>query len=157
MLTEEFEQRIIGMQDTHWRVACTLLSQPCDREDAISECILKALKKRESLRDDRYMKTWLIRILINECYAILRRNRRVIPSEDVPAFTPAKDADPEVFHALFALEEKFRLPMVLYYVEGYSTKEISKILHLPAGTVSTRLSRGRRKIKAEMEASDNAQ
>jgi DNA-directed RNA polymerase specialized sigma24 family protein len=116
---EEFEARIIGMQDTLWRVSATILRQSCDREDAIQECIYKALRKRETLRDDRFMQSWVIRILINECYSIHRRAKWERPSEFIPEPPPqpGPDADPAVFRALFSLEEKMRLPVVLHYVE----------------------------------------
>ena len=153
MTKEEFEERIIGMQDTLYRVSATLLRQNCDREDAIQECIFKALKKRESLRDDRYMQSWVIRILINECYSIHRRARWEKPTERLPEPPPmpGPDADPEVFRVLFSLEEKMRLPMVLYYVEGYPLEEIARMLRIPAGTVKSRLARAREKMKKEME------
>lgn len=153
MTKEEFEGRIIGMQDTLYRVSATILRQPCDREDAIQECIFKALRKRETLRDERYMQSWVIRILINECYSIHRRARWERPAERLPEPPPmpGPDADPEVFRVLFSLEEKMRLPMVLYYVEGYSVEEIAKIMRIPAGTVKSRLARAREKMKKEME------
>ena len=153
MTKEEFEGRIIGMQDTLYRVSATILHQPCDREDAIQECIYRALKKRESLRDDRYMQSWVIRILINECYSIHRRAKWEHPSEKLPEPppVPGPDADPEVFQALFSLEEKMRLPVVLHYVEGYSVEEVARIMRIPAGTVKSRLARSRERLKKELE------
>ena len=153
MTKEEFEARIIAMQDTLWRVSATLLKQPCDREDAIQECIFKALRKRETLRDERYMQSWVIRILINECYSIHRRAKWEKPMERLPEPPPmpGPDADPEVFRALFSLEEKMRLPVVLHYVEGYQVEEIARILRIPTGTVKSLLARAREKLKKEME------
>ena len=153
MTKEEFEARIIGMQDTLYRVSATLLRQPCDREDAIQECIYKALRKRDSLRDDRFMQSWVIRILINECYSIHRRAKWERPSERLPEPPPmpGPDADPEVFRALFSLDEKMRLPMVLHYVEGYSVEEVAHIMRIPTGTVKSRLARAREKIHTEVK------
>ena len=153
MRKEEFEARIIAMQDTLYRVSATLLHQPCDREDAIQECIYRALRKRDSLRDDRYMQSWVIRILINECYSIHRKARWERPSEKLPEPPPMPglDADPAVFRALFSLDEKMRLPMVLHYVEGYPVEEVAKIMRIPTGTVKSRLARGREKVRSEME------
>jgi len=150
---EEFEARIIAMQDTLWRVSATILRQPCDREDAIQECIYKALRKRDSLRDDRFMQSWVIRILINECYSIHRRAKWERPSERLPEPPPmpGPDADPEVFRILFSLNEKLRLPMVLHYVEGYSVDEVARIMRIPTGTVKSRLARAREKMHKEMK------
>ena len=153
MTKEEFEARIIAMQDTLWRVSATILRQPCDREDAIQECIYKALRKRDSLRDDRFMQSWVIRILINECYSIHRRAKWERPSERLPEPPPmpGPDADPEVFRILFSLNEKLRLPMVLHYVEGYSVDEVARIMRIPTGTVKSRLARAREKMHKEMK------
>ena len=152
MTKEEFEARIIGMQDTLYRMSATILYRPCDREDAIQECIYKALRKRESLRDDEAMQSWVIRILINECYSILRRAKWERPEERLPEPPPlpAPDADPEVFRILFSLDRKLRLPMVLRYVEGYPVAEIAKILRIPSGTVKSRLARARERMKKEL-------
>lgn len=153
MTKEEFEARIIGMQDTLYRVSATLLRQPCDREDAIQECIYKALRKRDSLREDRFMQSWVTRILINECYSIHRRAKWERPSERLPEPPPmpGPDADPEVFRILFSLNEKLRLPMVLHYVEGYSVDEVARIMRIPTGTVKSRLARAREKMHKEMK------
>lgn len=152
MTKEEFEQRIISMQDTLYRMSATILYRPCDREDAIQECIFKSLKKRDSLKDDAAMQSWVIRILINECYSILRRARWERPAEQLPEPPPqpAPDADPEVFRILFSLDTRLRLPMVLYYVEGYSVSEIAHILRIPSGTVKSRLARARARMKKEL-------
>ena len=152
----EFENGIIAMQDVLYRVSATILHRPCDREDAIQECILKAIMKREKLKNDRALRAWVIRILINECYAILRRQKRVLLMDTVPEALPAPDADPEVFRLLFSLPEKWRLPMVLYYVEGCSTQEIAGILRIPSGTVRSRLTRGREKMKEMIKQEEAA-
>ena len=157
MKREEFESRIIAMQDTLYRVSATILHQSCDREDAIQECIYKATLKREKLKDDRAMQSWVIRILINECYAILRHKKRNVPVENIPEPQMPPDADPNIFRILFSLEDKWRLPLVLYHVEGYSTEKIASILRIPQGTVRSRLTRARDKLKTmlkEQEAAD---
>lgn len=158
MTQDEFERRIIGMQDMLYRISSTILYQQCDREDAIQECIYKALLKRERLRDDRAMQSWVVRILINECYTVLRRAKRERPSDALPEPEPRPDpdADPEVFRLLFSLREKLRLPMVLYYVEEYSTEEIAAILRVPSGTVRSRLSRGRQQLREQLEKMEAA-
>ena len=147
MTQAEFEDRIIAMQDTLYRVSATILKQQCDREDAIQECICKALRKREKLRDDRALRAWAVRILINECYILLRRRKRETPMDCLPEAEVMPDADLNVHRLLFSMEEKFRLPMVLFYVEGYQINEIARMLLLPMGTVKSRLSRGREHLR----------
>ena len=153
MTKEEFERRIVGLQDTLYRVASTILPRPCDREDAIQECIYRALRKRDSLRDDDALRSWVIRILINECYVMLRRARRERPTDELPEPEPQPDPDanPDVFRALYSLKRDLRLPLVLHYVEGYPLEDIARILRIPCGTVKSRMARARKKLKLKLE------
>ena len=143
MTQAEFARRVVAMQDTLYRVSTTLLPQLCDREDAVQSAIEKALRKREHLRDPDALAPWLTRILINECYALLRGRRRETLMDELPQRQVEADAHPDIYQLFTSLEEKYRLPMVLYYVEGYCVKEIGSILRLPQGTVKSRLHRGR--------------
>ncbi len=149
MTQAEFESRIIAMQDTLYRVSATLLPQMCDREDAIQECIYKALSKREKLKSDEAMQSWVVRILINECYQQMRRRKRLIPVETLPEGEVEPGADVEVRRALMSLKPELRVPLELHYIEGYKVEEIARILRLPAGTVKSRLSKGRRTMRRE--------
>lgn len=103
MTKEEFERRIVEMQGTLYRVSATLLRSHFDREDAISETVLKALSRRERLRDDRAMQSWVIRILINECRAVYRRRAREMPSDALPEPECPPDANPDILRALSTL------------------------------------------------------
>lgn len=143
MTQAEFARRVVAMQDTLYRVSTTLLPQLCDREDAVQSAIEKALRKREHLRDPDALAPWLTRILINECYALLRRRKHETLMDELPQRQDEADARPDIYQLFTSLEEKYRLPMVLYYVEGYCVKEIGSILRLPQGTVKSRLHRGR--------------
>ena len=157
MTKEEFERRIVGLQDTLYRVASTILPRPCDREDAIQECVYRALRKRDSLRSDEAMRGWVIRILINECYVILRRTWRERPVDELPEPEPQPDPDanPDLYRALFSLKRELKLPLMLHYVEGYSIEEIARILRVPPGTVKSRMARARKKLKLELEKEAN--
>ena len=79
MTQAEFVRRVVAMEDTLYRVSTTLLPQLCDRQDAVQSAIEKALRKREKLRDPNALEAWLTRILINECYLILRSRKRETP------------------------------------------------------------------------------
>ena len=147
MTQAEFARRVVAMQDTLYRVSTTLLPQLCDREDAVQSAIEQALRKREHLRDPDALAPWLTRILINECYALLRRRKHETLMDELPQRQVEADARPDIYQLFTSLEEKYRLPMVLYYVEGYCVKEIGSILRLPQGTVKSRLHRGRRLLR----------
>lgn len=154
MTSAEFGERIVEMQETLYRVCYSLLPQACDREDAVQECIRIAWQKRGSLRNERYLQTWVIRILIHECYALLGKGKREYPMaeamEALSERTPPPDADAELHDALFALHASLRLPVTLHYLEGYPLAEVAHMLRLPAGTVKSRLNRARRQLKTSM-------
>lgn len=150
MTQAEFTGRIVAMQDTLYRVSTTILPQLCDREDAVQGAIEKAFLKREKLRNERALEAWLTRILINECYAILRKRKRETLFDDPPERETAPDANPDLYQLFTSLEEKYRLPMVLYYVEGYSVEEVSHMLRLPKGTIKSRLHRGRELLRTSL-------
>ena len=151
MTKEEFARRIVAMTDVLYRVAWSQLWQEAGREDAVQETIRRAWEKRDRLRDERYMQTWVIRILLNVCDTQRRKNARMLPQENIPAASRDDGRDTPLLDALFALEEKFRLPLQLRYVEGYTVAEVARMLRLPEGTVKSRLSRGRDKLKTMLE------
>lgn len=148
MTKEEFSGRIVAMTEVLYRVAWSQLPQKADREDAVQETIRRAWEKQDHLRDERYMQTWVIRILLNVCDNVRRRNARLFPAEHIPAAVQDERQEKPLLEALISLEEKFRLPLQLRYVEGYSVAEVARMLHLPEGTVKSRLSRGRDKLRA---------
>lgn len=147
MTSEEFARRIIAMQGTLYRVSASILPQECDREDAVQSCIERAWRKQSTLRDESRLQAWVTRILINECYAHLRRSRHETPVESIPDLPAPPGADPDLYRFFSGLEDKYRLPLVLHYLEGYAVDEIASMLRLPAGTVKSRLSRGRNIMK----------
>lgn len=147
MTNESFAERIVGMQETLYRVSYSLLPQAADREDAVQESIRKAWQQRARLRDDRYLETWAVRILLNECYAMLRKKRRELPMDTLPERAAPPDADPFLHDMFLRLEESLRMPAVLYYVEEYPIQDIARMLRMPAGTVKSRLHRARKKIR----------
>lgn len=147
MTHEEFARRIVAMQGSLYRVSFSLLPQLCDREDAVQSCIEKAWRKQASLRDESRLEAWVIRILLNECYAIIRSRRHETPMETLPDIPAPPGAEPDLYRFFTDLPERLRLPMVLHYLEGYEVRDVASMLHIPAGTVKSRLSRGRELLR----------
>lgn len=145
MEKEAFTSAILGMTDTLYRVAATQLRQRADQEDAVQECLRRAWEKRHKLREERYVQTWVIRILLNECHRMQRRMSRTLPAEEIPA--AQSDERGELKDALLRVEERFRMPMLLHYIEGYGIAETAAMLRIPQGTVKSRLARGRKQLK----------
>lgn len=142
------EQSILEHTNLLWRVSCGLLRNPQDREDAVQSAIEIAWKKAGGLRDESKLKSWLVRVLINECNGILRKKRHEVPMEILPetAEVPSQEAL-YLKDALEQLPVARRLPLILHYFEGFSIKEVAGILRLPQGTVLSRMQRGRMKLK----------
>lgn len=154
MTRPSFTEQVLAHEQTLYRVARAMLGREADQQDAVQEAVTKAWTKRQSLLDERYFATWLTRILINECRGIARRHKRVwlIRDWQEDAFmVRAAFAEPSgVEEALDALPEKLRLPTVLHYMEGFSLAEIQELLHLPMGTVKSRLHDARQALKLEL-------
>ena len=148
---DEFSRRARDATQSLYRVACAYLASPPDRDDAVQEALLRAWEKRNTLREERYFRTWLTRILINSCKETLRRQKRETPAADFPEAAAPQGADPALWESLRALDEKYRIIVVLHYRDGYSVREIAFILHVPESTVKTRLFRARQQLKSLLE------
>ena len=150
MTNEDFSQQIVNMMQTLYRVSYSQLSQSCDRDEAVQECLLKAWQKRDQLKEPRYMQSWVVRILINECRNIQRKRWREVPLDELPERVAPADADYELHNALLNMDEKLRLPIILHYMEGFTVREIADILRWPQGTVKSRMNRGRAQLKKSL-------
>lgn len=143
MTRETFTCMVLDSEETLYRVAMAMLKNEKDCEDAVQTAILTAFEKLGTLKNEAYFKTWLVRILINTCHKRLRDSARQAPlCASIPDNTLSAEAV-EVRAAIENLPEKIRQAVVLYYVEQFSIKEIKQILHIPEGTVKSRLSKGR--------------
>ena len=147
-----FIAEIEACSDMMYRVAWSILRNETDVQDALQDAALKAWEKRNKLREEKYFRTWVIRILINACYDTQRKHRNVVPLEKVPVQIPASAPDPELAIALEAVPEKLRLPLVLCYSEGMSYEEAAEALRIPTPTLRGRLRRGKDALRKELKA-----
>ena len=155
MTAVEFSDQVLLMEPMLYRVAYGLLLNRTDCADAVQEALLRAWEKRNTLRDESLFRTWLTRILINECYTLLRRRRRAVPLDEVPEPIAPPDADPILHDAIARLDKNLRLPVVLHYMEGYSVGEVASMLRLPAGTIKTRLFKARKILRMQLIDEDH--
>lgn len=129
-----------------YRVAIAILLNDEDAADAIQETILSCWERIGTLRENRFFKTWLTRILINNCYDIRKKRENFVPMDEYEPSAAEDSYNLELKEALAELDEIYRIPMVLYYGQGWKTKEIAELLHVSTSTVQTRLARGREKL-----------
>lgn len=150
MNSQQFADRVLAIEPMLYRVAYGLLLNRTDCADAVQEALLRAWEKRGTLREESYFSTWLTRILINECYSLLRRRKKAIPLEELPEPVAPPSADRELHDAIARLDRKLRLPVVLHYMEGYSVSEVADMLRLPSGTIKTRLFKARKILRLQL-------
>lgn len=151
MTKESFAQEVMNLSETMYGVARTYLRSYADCADAVQESILKAWAGLPVLRKEQYFRTWIIRILINECKNMLKKQKRTVSAAEFPKSAILQETDNDLYETMMALTEKYRVPLVLYHCEGYSAHEIAHILHLPMGTVTSRLARGREILKRDYQ------
>lgn len=134
------------------KVAKSYLDNEEDVADVLQDSILTCYEKLDTLKQPQFFKTWLIRIVINKCKDRLRQNREIsVPQEYMQeAYAEDRtDSDLAFTQLMEALDEKYRTILVLYYVEGYNTKEIAELLGLNLHTVKSRLARAREQFARE--------
>lgn len=147
MNKNEFTDRVLAVEGRLYRVAYGMLRNEQDRNDAVQEAVIRAWQNLDRLRDEAIFETWLTRILINECYNLLRARKRVVPLEAVSEPSAVQNGGAELRDAVLALSPDKRIVVILHYMEGYRTREIASILRLPEGTVKSRLKRARKDLK----------
>lgn len=144
---DAFTRLMKSQMQNMYKTAGAILINDEDIADAVSETILACWENMHSLKEDRFFKTWMTRILVNKCNDIIRKKQYYL-DYDMPE-EPYNDTgfeNAEWKEALNTISEKYRLVMVLYYIEGFSTGDISGILDIPEGTVRSRLARGREQL-----------
>ncbi|MCC8356351.1 MAG: sigma-70 family RNA polymerase sigma factor [Oscillospiraceae bacterium] len=145
-LIEEHKQSL-------YKIARSFFTCEMDAEDAVAQTVLDCWEKLDTLQKPQYFKSWITRILINNCNDIIRRRERLVVMDELPEQAGDEDASGDiVFNDLMAaLSPPLRPVMELYYGEGFKAREIAALLHIPLGTVTARLRRGRQQLAALME------
>ncbi len=149
MSREEFEMLAEKYMDTIYRVAYSWMRNQYDANDVTQIVLLKLYKTTKLFESDDHIKNWLIKVTVNECKMIFRSpwNR----TEDITDYAKTLDFEEgqyyDLFQAVMKLDRKYRVPLMLFYYDGYSTKEISSMIGISEKTVSTRLFRAKAKLK----------
>lgn len=140
--------------DAVYRLALCRLQNVADAEDIFQDVFLCLLKEKNVEQwSPEHLKAWLLRVTINRCHNFARGRirRQTLSLEEVPELmSEVTESDDELWEALGRLPAKYRIVVLLYYVEGYKTEEIAKLVECPAATVRSRLHRGRQNLKEMM-------
>jgi len=152
-----FSREIEKLGPTLFRVAFAILRNRTDCEDAAQNAVLKAYRNLGTLKKRAYFKTWLIQILKNECFDMLRRRRPTLDVEGQGSLSYEMNVpDLDLNRAFDALSAEERLTITLYYYEGYDTREIAKLTEVSEGTVRSRLSRARSSLRVQLQGKEAA-
>ena len=151
---------ILENMQTLYRVAFSILRTEDEINDAISNTTVIVFEKTHTLKNEEYFKTWLTRILINECYKIYNQNKKIIYLENYDQEKLTYNdtyVDDDIKNVIKNLDKDLKQIVILYYFEDFSVKEISKIIKIPEGTVKSRLSRARKELEKALLAEDQGE
>lgn len=135
-----------------------MLGNSHDAEDVTQQALVKGFREITQLRDSEQFGVWIGRIAKNLCIDVIRRRRRerIAFAESAAASQSSSKEHPELEAALARLREEYRLPLMLYYFDGRSTKNIAEILDITEAAAQTRLSRARKQLRKLLQAKGGA-
>ena len=156
MNDRDYMARVRAMEGRLYRIAQAMLWPDADCAHAIQEAVYRGCMKKGQINEPAYFETWLIRILINQCKDVLRRRRRDPLPLDIE--TGQEDRLCEDVHlraCLKRLPEEYRIPLLLHHLEGYSIRDVAKMLCLPEKRVTARLYRARKALRALLDGGED--
>lgn len=149
---EYIKETIDNYSSMVYRICLMYLKNQLDSEDAYQEVFIKIIEKSPNFVNENHRKAWIITVTINHCKNILKKKtyyQTINFDENIitPCETPKNN---DILNIIFTLPLNYRNVIYLYYYEGYSTKEISKILNKKESTIRTWLKRARESLKIMM-------
>ena len=156
---EAFTELMLSIEELY-RISKVRLKNEDNIADAIQNTMLIAFKSIKRLKHVEYFKTWIIRILVNECNYIYRKNKKVeISYEDIQNDINISEFDKvdeklDFDFICSKLDYKERMIIILYYKDRFTDKEIGKILNIKENTVKTKRTRIKLKIKKIIKKGD---
>ena len=134
--------------DTLYRVSFMYLKNAHDAEDAVHNAFLKAIETGKRFESEKHEKAWLIRVASNICKNMLKAaSRKNEPlSDNIPDSCISGDAK-DLLYALSDLPDNLKIPVYLFYYDGYSSDEIGQMLHISPSAVRSRLQKARELLR----------
>lgn len=142
------DEKLWEMRVPMMRLAWSILRHTQNAEDAVSAVMVQAYRKIDTLRDEKSIKPWLMRMTANSCYDLLRKQKRerewlTEQSRKILLESPQEET---LLDVISRLPSGIAQVLTLYYYENFTTAEIAHILGVPGATVRMRLSRGRKQL-----------
>ena len=131
-----------------FKLCFTVLCNNADAEDAVADTFLRYITKPPFFQDEEHTKAWLIRVATNICKDMHRFNKRhnYIDLDELYSYSKTNDNN-EILLEIMNLPEKHKTVIHLFYIEGYNTNEISKILSISPSAARKRLQYARDRLK----------
>lgn len=145
--------------DAVYRICFSFMKNRSETEDMVQETFLRLMSRGKRFENERHEKAWLIVTASNLCKDSLKkwwRKNEALDENPEIASLPVTDHNP-VLEAILELRKEYKVPIYMYYYEGYSTAEIAGYLKIPHATVRSRLSRGRKQLKSMLGGSSDDQ
>ena len=135
-----------------YKISILMLCSEQDAYDAVQESFLKYISAKMDFRDENHEKAWLTRVNINICKNMLRF-RRMHPTIEYEtlALHYHEPEETGIMDALMALNAKDKEVLILYYIEGYSCREIAELLKTTESAIKKKLERARKRLKQKYE------
>lgn len=149
MSKEQFESLAEKYMDMIYRVAYSWTKNSDDANDVTQDVFIQLYKTDKEFESDSHIKNWLMKVTVNRCRMLFRSlwNKMEDINDYAETIGFEDESHLDLFLAVMKLDKKYRVPLMLFYYEGYSTKEISSFLGIPEKTISTRLFRAKAKLK----------
>ena len=149
------ENAVSRYSDMIIRIAFNFVKNRADAEDIMQEAFMALIKKAPIFNEEEHLKAWLIRVAVNKSKNRLKAAKQRRECALSAADGPYTDAYSEVFDEIMKLPEADRATVYLFYIEGYSAKEIAKLLGKTKNSVFMRLTRAREKLKQFLEVKES--
>lgn len=145
---DELERVMQTYGNMLFRLAFITLGNACDAEDAVQDTLIKYMQKAPKFQEREHEKAWLLKVTANTCKDLLRFRSRhqTVDIEEIQEFS-RETSDTGILEALMGLPEKFRVVLILYYVEEYSIEVIAKVIGRTTSAVKMRLQKGRKLLE----------
>ena len=159
ILYEKLIQYIVQNQERFYRVAYSYTRHQEDALDVVQSAVCKALEAYENIKNEDALKTWFYRILINECLMVLKKRKRLLLTDggtkrEEVYYEKGYEQDDGMENELDRLETDVQGIIKLRFFEELSLKEISCITGMNLNTVKTKLYRGLKQLKENIQEAD---
>ena len=163
-MVQRTQQEIIELYEQHcdmvYRNCYLYLKHAQDAYDATQETFLRLIQYRKKFKSSEHAKAWLLVTSSNYCKDVLKSSWRkkqsdcesIVMEQYMQAGQPSNQEQlDEVLFVLMELPERYRTIVYLHYYEGYSLKEIAKLLHKNASTIRSRLSKAKQLLRERLK------